>query len=165
MSTFQEGFTLIELMIVVAIIGILAAIAIPAYQDYAVRAKVSEGLQLLGGAKASMVEALIMNGNTTYGAPTIAELGLEGDLDTDYVSEMLVDDFGLGVEFHNVHPDVDGKRLYLAMTTSNSLVHEPGLYFRPDGDINTWRCGVGTAAFDFKYLPTVCRNLFTLSYD
>ncbi|MBT8100815.1 MAG: prepilin-type N-terminal cleavage/methylation domain-containing protein, partial [Gammaproteobacteria bacterium] len=59
----QQGFTLIELMIVVAIIGILAAIAIPAYQDYTIRAQVSEGLSLSGGAKAAISEFTMDTGN------------------------------------------------------------------------------------------------------
>jgi type IV pilus assembly protein PilA len=57
MKRVQQGFTLIELMIVVAIIGILAAVALPAYQDYTARAQVSEGVQLLGGLKTPIAEA------------------------------------------------------------------------------------------------------------
>ncbi|MGB5426483.1 MAG: pilin, partial [Gammaproteobacteria bacterium] len=72
----QKGFTLIELMIVIAIIGILAAIAIPAYQDYTIRSKVSEGLNLAGAAKLAVAETydskggFPIAGNVSYGLPT-----------------------------------------------------------------------------------------------
>jgi type IV pilus assembly protein PilA len=62
MKSVQKGFTLIELMIVIAIIGILAAVALPAYQDYTVRAKVSEGLVLGGGLKSGVTEAFVDDG-------------------------------------------------------------------------------------------------------
>src|SRR4029453_18662546 len=71
MRRVQQGFTLIELMIVVAIIGILAAVALPAYQDYTVRAKVTEGLVLASGAKTIVAEnaANGKNFNSGYTAP------------------------------------------------------------------------------------------------
>ncbi len=81
MKTMQKGFTLIELMIVVAIIGILAAIAIPAYQNYTIRAQVTEGLSLADGWKTSIAEYYANNGafptcsSTTGGAGCIAAAG------------------------------------------------------------------------------------------
>ena len=71
MKKVQQGFTLIELMIVVAIIGILAAVAIPAYQDYIARAQATEAATLLGGLKTPISEFYMSNG----AVPTISELG------------------------------------------------------------------------------------------
>ena len=76
----HQGFTLIELMIVIAIIGILAAIAIPAYQDYTIRSKVSEGLNMAGAAKLAVAETFDSSGkfpsvdNVSYGLPAAASI-------------------------------------------------------------------------------------------
>jgi type IV pilus assembly protein PilA len=83
--TRASGFTLIELMIVVCIIGILAAIAIPAYQDYATRAQVAEGLSLVGGIKSNVVEQYAATGEWPA---TLAALGVETSPRGKYVSEV-----------------------------------------------------------------------------
>jgi type IV pilus assembly protein PilA len=85
----QKGFTLIELMIVVAIIGILAAIAIPAYQDYTIRAKVTEGLSLADSAKTSVAEAFQSNGITGVAAASAAFA--TGFTKTKYVNNVTID--------------------------------------------------------------------------
>ncbi len=79
MKKVQQGFTLIELMIVVAIIGILAAVALPAYQDYTIRAQVSEGMSLMGGARTGVTEfwsdrGVFPGSNASAGVPAAASI-------------------------------------------------------------------------------------------
>src|SRR2546430_13421588 len=85
MKRLQQGFTLIELMIVVAIVGILAAIAIPAYQDYVARSKVSEAMAALGACKTSVTEYVQVNAGV---APdTLAKAGC-GAVSSQYISSL-----------------------------------------------------------------------------
>ena len=88
LKKMQQGFTLIELMIVVAIIGILAAIAIPAYQDYTIRAKVTEGLNLADSAKTAVAESFQSGGTT--GLTAAANSWNTSFTATKYVSNILV---------------------------------------------------------------------------
>ena len=148
----QQGFTLIELMIVVAIIGILAAIAIPAYQDYTIRAQVSEGLSLASGAKASVSEYYQNRGIYPINN-TAAGLADATDINGNYVTSVNIDN-GTGTG--------TGVIIITYGQTANTAINTSTLTLTPNagtGSIN-WTCAPGTTGgggVDGQYLPQNCR--------
>jgi type IV pilus assembly protein PilA len=165
MKTIQKGFTLIELMIVVAIIGILAAIAIPAYQDYTIRAQVSEGLNLAGAAKAAIAETWLTRGTAPADrgeAGMDNSIGDGSETQGKYVTNVQVTDGEIIVTYGNdANTAVAGQTLVITpfVTTDNSVVWACGKSADPAGvtgpmDANTHDAGT---TVDSKYLPSSCR--------
>ena len=144
MSRAQKGFTLIELMIVVAIIGIIASIAIPAYTNYIIRSQVAEGINMSTAAKVAAAEYFLTHGvfATSNGS---AGLGVPASITGPYVTQVeLAAGGAIEISYGNTaHPDLFGAVLSMTPDATN-----PGSV--------TWDCN-GNAALPNKYLPNACR--------
>jgi type IV pilus assembly protein PilA len=160
MKTIQKGFTLIELMIVVAIIGILAAIAIPAYQDYTIRAQVTEGLNLAGAVKASVGESFADTGNWPANNAA-AGLNAAGQIQGKYVSSVTVNNGGITVAYGNqVNNNIAGATLGLrpALSANNDIAWVCGNKAAPAGStLVAASVGTTSATMLNKYMPGTCR--------
>ncbi|WP_304672196.1 pilin [Neisseria polysaccharea] len=147
MKAIQKGFTLIELMIVIAIVGILAAVALPAYQDYTARAQMSEALTLAEGQKAAVVEYFSDNGvfpanNASAGIATASTITGK------YVAKVEVGKVGTSgalitstMKSSGVNADIKGKTLTLVGQQNSGSF--------------SWECKKDTV--DDKFLPSSCR--------
>lgn len=154
MKAIQKGFTLIELMIVIAIVGILAVVALPAYQDYTARAQMSEALTLAEGQKTAVVEYYSDKGAFPT-SNTQAGIAAATDITGKYVASVTVGTSGSGntvkatitakMKSTGVNKDIQGKELMLEGSQKAGSFE--------------WVCKPGTTtAVDEKFLPSSCRG-------
>jgi type IV pilus assembly protein PilA len=160
MKSLQKGFTLIELMIVIAIIGILAAIAIPAYQNYTIRAQVTEGLSLADSFKTAVAEYYQSNGTWPTGwaaVPAAGQIPMQGAATGKYVSGITVTNGNVTIAYNQANTNAKIKPDVLVINAATDA----------NGDV-VWICGssatpagvvpVGLAntTIPATFLPTSC---------
>ena len=156
-ANLQKGFTLIELMIVVAIIGILAAVALPAYQDYTVRAKLSEPMIAASACKNSVAE--FIQSNQSFPKDADAAGCSSAKTNSKYVGKITVDPKNFGrVDVEIIGTGIaalDQKILYLQPTTD--AARKTAMTAAGD-KIEGWSCGTDADATAYKYFAASCRQ-------
>jgi len=161
MSQHSRGFTLIELMIVIAIIGILASLAVSAYQTYTVRAQIAEGLNFASGAKVPIVDAYTNGGIAPANRQAAGMTPLATDTRGRYVTSVDIDNGRVDVTFGGptAHQDIIGTMLSLTPyeTIGNTISWRCGNSSAPPGALLNGGAGHIAPTIDTRYLPATCR--------
>ncbi|MCL6080423.1 pilin [Neisseria meningitidis] len=166
MNTLQKGFTLIELMIVIAIVGILAAVALPAYQDYTARAQVSEAILLAEGQKSAVTEYYLNHGKWP-GDNSSAGVASSTDIKGKYVAGVKVEKGVITAQMasSNVNNEIKGKKLSLWAKRQNGSVKwfcgQP--VTRADNAKDEVTKTADNDKIDTKHLPSTCRDASSAS--
>jgi type IV pilus assembly protein PilA len=147
MRSTKRGFTLIELMITVAIVGLLASLALPAYQDYTVRTKITEGLSLSASVKMAVAESYYSRGVMPADNQAI-DLPVPTQIASKYVASVSVTDGTITIAYADKgiggSPSMNGAKLTLTPVSNGGALK--------------WECAVGNQSELFKYVPAECRN-------
>ncbi|HEZ0314647.1 TPA: pilin [Neisseria meningitidis] len=168
MNTLQKGFTLIELMIVIAIVGILAAVALPAYQDYTARAQVSEAILLAEGQKSAVTEYYLNHGKWPDGNSN-AGVASSSTIKGKYVQSVTVANGVITATMlsSGVNKEIQGKKLSLwAKRQDGSVKWFCGQPVKRDGTAGTVAADTDTDTakkIDTKHLPSTCRDAASAS--
>ncbi|HGP4561070.1 TPA: pilin [Neisseria meningitidis] len=163
MNTLQKGFTLIELMIVIAIVGILAAVALPAYQDYTARAQVSEAILLAEGQKSAVTEYYLNHGEWP-GNNTSAGVASSSTIKGKYVEKVEVKNGVVTATMlsSGVNKEIKGRKLSLWAKRQAGSVKwfcgQPVTRNAAAKDDAVAAAGTGTDKIDTKHLPSTCRD-------
>nr|WP_101129091.1 pilin [Neisseria meningitidis] len=169
MNTLQKGFTLIELMIVIAIVGILAAVALPAYQDYTARAQVSEAILLAEGQKSAVTEYYLNHGIWPANNSSAGVASSPSDIKGKYVEKVEVNNGVVTAEMKSsgVNKEIQGKKLSLWAKRQDGSVKwfcgQPVTRDDTAKDDVATGTGTGTGKIDTKHLPSTCRDASSAS--